>query len=46
VDGEDHICFILMNNIQQLRLNLEQLYELMSDAQFDDETKVRRTEFQ
>ncbi|CAF2825487.1 unnamed protein product [Rotaria sp. Silwood2] len=46
VDGEDHICFILMNNIQQLRLNLEQLYELMSDGQLDDETKVRLTELQ
>jgi len=39
VGGQDRICSILMNNIQQLRLNLEQLYELMGGAQLDDETK-------
>ena len=31
--GQDRICSILMNNIQQLRLNLEQLYELMGGQQ-------------
>ncbi|CAF3007843.1 unnamed protein product [Rotaria sp. Silwood2] len=46
VGGEDHICSILMNNIQQLRLNLEQLYELMGGTQLDDETKFRLTELQ
>ena len=44
--GEDHICSILMNNIQQLRLNLEQLYELMGGQQLDDETKYRLNELQ
>ncbi|CAF2442366.1 unnamed protein product [Rotaria sp. Silwood2] len=46
VGGEDHVCSILMNNIQQLRLNLEQLYEIMGGAQLDDETKFRLTELQ
>ncbi|CAF2614848.1 unnamed protein product [Rotaria sp. Silwood2] len=46
VDGEDHICSILINNIQQLRLNLEQLYELIDGAQLDNETKFRFTELQ
>ncbi|CAF1048831.1 unnamed protein product [Rotaria sordida] len=46
IGGDDHVCSILMNNIQQLRLNLEQLYELMGGAQLDDETKYRLTELQ
>ena len=44
--GQEHVCSILMNNIQQLRLNLEQLYELMGGAQLDDETKSRLNELQ
>ena len=39
VGGQDPISSILMNNIQQLRFNLQQLYELMGGAQLDDETK-------
>jgi len=35
-----------MNNIQQLRLNLEQLYELMGGAQLDDETKTMLNDLQ
>ncbi|CAF4321308.1 unnamed protein product, partial [Rotaria magnacalcarata] len=46
VGGEDHTCSILMNNIQQLRLNLEQLYELMGGTLLDDETKCRLNELQ
>lgn len=46
VAGQDLVCSILMNNIQQLRLNLEQLYELMGGAQLDDDTKSRLTELQ
>ena len=44
--GQEHVCSILMNNIQQLRLNLERLYELMGGAQLDDETKSRLNELQ
>jgi protein unc-13 len=44
--GQDQICSILMNNIQQLRLNLEQLYELMGGVQLDDETKFHLNELQ
>ncbi|CAF0996794.1 unnamed protein product [Rotaria sordida] len=44
--GQDRICSILMNNIQQLRLNLEQLYELMGGAQLDDETKTMLNDLQ
>ena len=44
--GQDEICSILMNNIQQLRLNLEHLYELMGGAQLDDETKFGLNELQ
>ncbi|CAF1340173.1 unnamed protein product [Adineta ricciae] len=46
VGGQDHTCSILMNNIQQLRLNLEQLYELMGGAQLDEDTKTRLNELQ
>jgi protein unc-13 len=46
VGGQDRICSILMNNIQQLRLNLEQLYELMGGAQLDDETKTMLNDLQ
>ncbi|CAF1624339.1 unnamed protein product [Adineta steineri] len=46
VGGQDRICSILMNNIQQLRLNLEQLYELMGGAQLDDETKIMLNDLQ
>ncbi len=46
VGGQDRICSILMNNIQQLRLNLEQLYELMGGAQLDDETKLMLNDLQ
>jgi len=46
VRGQDHICSILMNNIQQLRLNLGKLYELMGGGQLDDETKSRLNELQ
>jgi hypothetical protein len=46
VGGQDHICSILMNNIQQLRLNLEQLYELMGGAQLDEDTKSQLNELQ
>ncbi|CAF3812827.1 unnamed protein product [Adineta steineri] len=46
VGGQDHICSILMNNIQQLRLNLEQLYELMGGAQLDEDTKSGLNELQ
>ena len=46
VSGQDRVCSILMNNIQQLRLNLEQLYELMGGAQLDEETKARLNELQ
>jgi protein unc-13 len=46
VGGQDQICSILMNNIQQLRLNLEQLYEFMGGAQLDDETKSKLNELQ
>ncbi len=44
--GQDRICSILMNNIQQLRLNLEQLYELMGGIQLDDQTKYHLNELQ
>ncbi len=44
--GQDRICSILMNNIQQLRLNLEQLYELMGGQQLDDETKLMLNDLQ
>ena len=44
--GQDQVCSILMNNIQQLRLNLEQLYELMGGVQLDDETKFHLAELQ
>ena len=44
--GDNLVCSILMNNIQQLRLNLEQLYELMGGAQLDEDTKSRLTELQ
>jgi len=46
VEGHDHICMILMNNTQQLRLNLEKLYKLMGGAQLDDETKFRLDDLQ
>lgn len=46
VGGQDRICSILMNNIQQLRLNLEQLYEIMGGAQLDDETKSMLNDLQ
>lgn len=46
VAGEDQLCSILMNNIQQLRLNLEQLYESMGGPQLDDETKFGLNELQ
>jgi protein unc-13 len=46
VEGHDHICMILMNNTQQLRLNLERLYKLMGGAQLDDETKFRLDDLQ
>lgn len=41
VAGHDHICSILINNIQQPRLYLERLYESMGAAQLDNETKSR-----
>lgn len=44
--GQDRICSILMNNIQQLRLNLEQLYELMGGGQLDDQTKIMLNDLQ
>ena len=44
--GQDRICSILMNNIQQLRLNLEQLYELMGGVQLDDQTKMMLNDLQ
>ena len=44
--GQDRICSILMNNIQQLRLNLEQLYELMGGAQLDDQRKMMLNDLQ
>ncbi len=44
--GKDQTCSILMNNIQQLRLNLEQLYELMGGIQLDDQTKYHLNELQ
>ena len=35
-----------MNNMQQWRLNLEQLYELMGGIQLDEQTKYRLNELQ
>ena len=46
VGGHDHICLILMNNTQQLRLNLEKFYESLGGEQLDDETKSRLKELQ
>ncbi|CAF1548725.1 unnamed protein product, partial [Rotaria sordida] len=45
-DGQDRICSILMNNIQQLILNLVQLYESMGGAQLEDETKTMLNDLQ
>jgi hypothetical protein len=44
--GEDRVCLILMNNIQQSRLNLEKLYKLMGGVQLDDQSKSMLDELQ
>ncbi len=44
--GEDRICLILMNNIQQSKLNLEKLYELMGGVQLDDQSESMLDELQ
>lgn len=46
VGDHDRICAILMNNIQQLRLNLEKFHKHLGGEQLDDETKSRLKELQ
>ncbi|CAF0782212.1 unnamed protein product [Didymodactylos carnosus] len=44
--GQDRVCSILLNNIQQLRLKLEKLYELMGGNNLDEESRLMLNELQ